>query len=71
MKQNEVDQALEQLLDDYGVMKTLHALHRVCLEKAEYVRVGGSHGEPSFYLANKWEKVARRVSMAAELSAGL
>lgn len=71
MKENEVDAALESLLDGYGVMKTLDALERVCLEKAHYVDGGGSHGAPSPYLANKWRKVARRIAMASGLSAGL
>lgn len=65
MNQHELDTELETLMDSYSILAVLNSLERICREKADYVRSGGSHGEPSKYMANRWERLANRLDKAA------
>lgn len=69
--EQQLKDALEDLIDRNTVYQVLMALSAVCEEKADYVRQGGSHGEPSAYLAGMWQKVAKATEKAAERAAGL
>lgn len=71
MEQHELDVELEKLIDSYSIFKVLCSLERVCNEKADYVAGGGSHGDPSPYMAAQWRKLAKKVEAAAKLTAGL
>lgn len=71
MEQQQLKDAVEGLIDRNTVYQVLMALSAVCGEKAEYVRSGGSHGEPSAYLAGEWQKVAKAAEKAADKAAGL
>lgn len=56
MKENELDVQLETLMDTATVFTVLCSLSRICNEKASYVSEGGSHGGPSLYMTNRWNK---------------
>lgn len=66
-----LDVELEGIIDRNTIYQVLEALSRICKEKAQYASEGGSHGDPSPYLANRWRKVARRIDMASTQAAGL
>lgn len=71
IEEHELDMALEGLMDANTVYQLLSSLSRVCGEKAEWVRGGGSHGEPSAYLAQQWQKLAKGLDKLSSLAAGL
>ncbi len=71
MKQSELEQALETLMDTNSIYTLLCALELVCEAKSAYVLEGGSHGDPSPYMARQWHKVAGRLALAQNYAAGL
>lgn len=71
MASQELKTAIEGLMDRNTVYMVLMALSEVCGEKAEYVRGGGSHGEPSAYMAGQWQRLAKAVEKTADKAAGL
>lgn len=71
MREHVLDVELEQLVDKWGIHTLLCSLERVCNEKAAYVAEGGSHGEPSTYMARQWSNTADRIGRAQNTAAGL
>lgn len=71
MENNNLDTELEQLMDSRSIFTILCSLERVCEEKASYVAGGGSHGDPSPYLAKQWRALARAIGAIQSKAAGL
>jgi hypothetical protein len=71
MADQQLKDAVEDLMDRNTAFMVLMAMAEVCGEKADYVREGGSHGEPSAYMAGQWQKLAKAVEKAADKAAGL
>jgi hypothetical protein len=71
MADQQLKDAVEDLMDRNTAFMVLMTMAAVCGEKADYVREGGSHGEPSEYMAGQWQKLAKAVEKAADKVAGL
>jgi len=65
MTHMELCAAIEDLVDKTDIVEVIAALDCVCEEKAEYVAEGGSHGDPSAFLAREWRAVGKMLNKAA------